>query len=103
MDLFAVAALFADVFTTEQLVASAMVGVGGVVAYNSVLMIRPSRKLRAEINQPTTDLDDDTGPGKKADPKKEVDATPLRAGVALLVIGIVMLIGGLIWRIDAER
>jgi hypothetical protein len=86
-------------FTTEQLLASALVGVSAVVVYNGVMLIRKSRKIRAEMSRPTADADDGE-PVPATKPEKPM--SPL-AGVLVLVLGVAMLIGGMVWRFAAEE
>ena len=104
MHTFAVAALFAAFITTEQLLASAMVGVGVALVFSGFTLIRKNRKMLAEMDQPTTDLDDEEPISEKTGgARKPGDIGFPLAGVLLFMLGVALLIGGIIWRIDAER
>jgi hypothetical protein len=96
--------LFAAFITTEQLLASALVGGSAVLVYNGIVQIRKNLNTRAARSEPTTDLDEADEPGEStSDAKEPAKPLPMPAAVAMLVVGVALLIIGILWRIDAER
>ena len=96
--------LFAAFITIEQVLASALVGASAVLVYAGIVQIRKNLKMRAAMNEPTTDLDEADEPGEStSDAKEPAKPLPMPAAVAMLVVGIALLIIGILWRIDAER